>query len=82
MKVDVVNFSNNIPDEKMNGSVVLLIDVLRCTSCIVTALANGASSVVVFAGVDEARNYAERLGSKLRVGRRKIRPPHRWLRRR
>lgn len=62
MKVDVVNFSNNIPDEKMNGSVVLLIDVLRCTSCIVTALANGASSVVVFAGVDEARNYAERLG--------------------
>ena len=63
MKVDVVNFSNNIPDEKMNGSVVLRIDVLRCTSCIVTALANGASSVVVFAGVDEARNYAERLGS-------------------
>lgn len=62
MKIDVVNYSDNIPHSKTIGATVIVIDVLRCTSCIITALNNGADNVTVFAGVEEARSYAQKLG--------------------
>lgn len=64
MIIDVVNYSEYIPQSKVSGATVIVIDVLRCTSCIITALNNGADSVIVFAGVEEARSYAQKLGRK------------------
>jgi 2-phosphosulfolactate phosphatase len=38
-------------------SIVVIIDVLRASSAIVTAFANGASEIIPVAGADEAREY-------------------------
>ncbi len=40
-----------------DGSVAVIIDVLRASSTIVTALANGARAVVPFESVEEARQW-------------------------
>ena len=42
------------------GSVVVIIDILRATSAICTALANGAVSIIPVAGIDEAKDYKSR----------------------
>ncbi len=47
------------PDDHMN-SVVVIIDMLRASSAICTAFANGAASILPVADVDEAREYKER----------------------
>jgi 2-phosphosulfolactate phosphatase len=41
-------------------AIVVIIDVLRATSAICTALANGASSLIPVASVKEAKKYKER----------------------
>jgi 2-phosphosulfolactate phosphatase len=43
-----------------SGSVVVIIDVLRATSAICTAFANGADTIIPVATVDEAREYKKR----------------------
>ncbi len=43
-----------------SGSVVVIIDVLRATSAICTAFANGADTIIPVATVDEAREYKRR----------------------
>jgi 2-phosphosulfolactate phosphatase len=43
--------------ELHKGSVVVIIDILRASSAICTAFANGASSIIPVAGVDEAKEY-------------------------
>lgn len=45
-----------------------MIDVLRASTTIITALANGAASVWPVAGVDDARTRAERLGPRALLG--------------
>lgn len=40
-----------------NGSIVVVIDVLRASSAICTAFANGAESIIPVEGIDEARDY-------------------------
>jgi 2-phosphosulfolactate phosphatase len=47
------------PDEHMN-SIVVIIDILRASSAICTAFANGAASILPVAGPDEARQYKSR----------------------
>jgi 2-phosphosulfolactate phosphatase len=39
------------------GSIVVIIDILRATSAICTAFANGAVSIIPVAGIDEAKEY-------------------------
>jgi 2-phosphosulfolactate phosphatase len=40
-----------------HNSIVVIIDVLRSSSAICTAFANGAASIIPVAGVEEARDY-------------------------
>ncbi len=42
------------------GSIVVVIDILRATSAICTAFANGAESIIPVETVDEAREYKNR----------------------
>jgi len=42
------------------GSIVVIIDILRATSAICTAFANGAKSIIPVETVDEAREYKSR----------------------
>ncbi len=43
--------------ENLSGNICVLIDVLRATSTIATALSNGAESVIPVFSLDEARKY-------------------------
>lgn len=43
--------------ELHDGSIVIVIDILRASSAICTAFANGAGSIIPVAGVEEAKEY-------------------------
>ncbi|MCJ7631823.1 2-phosphosulfolactate phosphatase, partial [Candidatus Bathyarchaeota archaeon] len=57
------------------GDVVVLIDVLRCTSAIVTALANGATDVIAVKSVSRARSLKSRNPDSILAGERGGLPP-------
>jgi len=66
MRVDVVF---GLPKELT--SVIIVVDVFRSSTTIVTALENGAEEIVPCASIDEARKLKEKLGNKaLLVGER------------
>jgi 2-phosphosulfolactate phosphatase len=46
--------------ELHSDSIVVIIDILRATSAICTAFANGVVSIIPVAGVDEAKEYKNR----------------------
>jgi 2-phosphosulfolactate phosphatase len=46
--------------ELHKDSIVVVIDILRATSAICTAFANGAASIIPVAGVEEAREFKSR----------------------
>lgn len=54
MKVDVVFGAGGITPAEAHGRTVVVIDVLRASTSIVVALANGARNVVPFESADEA----------------------------
>ncbi|MGL5574087.1 MAG: 2-phosphosulfolactate phosphatase family protein [Sarcina sp.] len=54
MKIDVVISANYINQDLLKGKSVVVIDMLRATSVITTALANGAKEVIPTLTVEEA----------------------------
>ncbi len=51
-------FSPALYEPELNeGAIVVVIDILRASSAICTAFANGAESIIPVAGVEEARAY-------------------------
>jgi 2-phosphosulfolactate phosphatase len=65
-----------VAPERLVGSVVVVIDVLRATTTIVHALAAGCSAVRICGDIDEARHLADHLpaGKVLLAGERDARP--------
>lgn len=63
MKVDVVVSADYVDEELLAHKVVVVIDVLRATSVITTALANGARRVIPKLTVEEAFEERARLFS-------------------
>jgi 2-phosphosulfolactate phosphatase len=55
--------------------IVILVDVLRASSTIITALANGASAVIPVPTIDEARHRARQLPHAFLAGERATHPP-------
>ena len=55
-------------------STVIVIDVLRASTCIVTALANGCEAIVPVASPEEARRRAAALANALIAGERRGEP--------
>ena len=72
MKIQVVPTAQQAQDIDCNGKTAVVIDVLRATSVITTALDNGAQEVIPVRTVEEAQNlYATSDASKtLRGGER------------
>ncbi|MFZ4576226.1 MAG: 2-phosphosulfolactate phosphatase [Phycisphaerales bacterium] len=66
--VRVVVHADHIDEDEFRGSVAVVLDVLRATSTIVTALANGAKSFHVCLTVEEARQRAVQLGPRTLLG--------------
>lgn len=54
MKIQVIPSLGEINNEPFDGTVVIVIDVLRATSAMITALAYGASSVIPVEKTEEA----------------------------
>lgn len=61
MKIDVVISADYIKEEDLREKVVIVIDVLRATSVITTAIANGATKVIPKLTVEEAFEEKKRL---------------------
>lgn len=54
MKIDVIISANDIKEEKVKGKTVIIIDILRATSVIVTAINNGCNEVIPVLEVEDA----------------------------
>src|SRR3954462_7547904 len=59
MRVEVVPLPRKLMPEHLNGRAAVVFDVLRATSSIVAALANGAERIIVFDSLDAARSAAQ-----------------------
>lgn len=59
MKVDIIISADDIRSEKIQGKAVLVIDMLRATSVITTAVMNGCISVIPVLTVERALEIAE-----------------------
>lgn len=73
MKLDIAISAPHILPEQINGKLVIVIDVLRATSVICTALSNGAKDIIPVETIDEAKSLhmqhtllaGERMGFKI-----------------
>ncbi len=59
-----------LPHRDLSGTVCVVFDVLRATSTLVTALANGAAAVIPVTEIAEARAWREKLPGVLLAGER------------
>ncbi|SHI86771.1 2-phosphosulfolactate phosphatase [Clostridium amylolyticum] len=57
MKLDIIISADNINEKYLENKIVVVIDMLRATSVITTALNNGCNKVVPFLTVEEAFDY-------------------------
>lgn len=62
MKIDVIPVCGKVLSSHISSSTVIVVDVLRSTSCIITAVGNGANKVVPAIDPGEAAMLAGRLG--------------------
>ncbi|MBC8530245.1 2-phosphosulfolactate phosphatase [Gehongia tenuis] len=62
MRVDVFSTHANLVERCVRDRTAIVIDVLRATSCMVTALSNGAREVIPVEDVEEALKMGGRLG--------------------
>jgi 2-phosphosulfolactate phosphatase len=60
--VDVVLTADALVPARLGGATALVIDVLRASTTITTALAHGAAGIIAVADVDDARGRATALG--------------------
>lgn len=68
MKIDVIISADDIKKEKIKGKTVVVIDMLRATSVITTALNNGCKKVIPVITVEEAREIAKSTKEKCILG--------------
>ena len=74
MRVDVAVTPDGLDPAAVAASTVLVIDVLRASTCIVTALANGCAAIVPVASPEDARRRAAALEGALIAGERRGEP--------
>jgi len=68
MKIDIIISASDIKEEKIKDKVVVVIDVLRATSVMVTALNNGCKEVIPVSHVEEAREIVKEDREKYILG--------------
>jgi len=52
MRIDIIDVAGNITQEKVKGKTVIIIDVLRATSVMTTALANGVKAIYPYKDIE------------------------------
>ncbi len=68
MQVEVIGTAQQVTEELVKGKTVVVIDVLRATTVMITALENGASAVVPVTMPEEAFKVKEQLGEQVLLG--------------
>lgn len=68
MKIDIIISASDIKKEKIENKVAVVIDVLRATSVMVTALNNGCDKVIPVISVEEARDIVKENRDKYILG--------------
>ncbi|HAR85107.1 MAG TPA: 2-phosphosulfolactate phosphatase, partial [Clostridium sp.] len=64
MNIDVVISAQHIKPEKFKDRIVVVIDVLRATSVMVTALNNGCDKIIPVKEIEEAIDIASNTKNK------------------
>ncbi len=62
--LDVFSSAHSFQEEDLRGKTVVMIDVLRASSTMVTALHNGAKGVIAVGDMDDASKISRNLDSK------------------
>jgi 2-phosphosulfolactate phosphatase len=61
MKVDIIISADDIAESKIKDKIVVIIDMFRATSVIVTALNNGCKAVIPYLTIEETLENANKL---------------------
>ena len=64
MKLDVLPVVGKIHASKLMNTTVIVVDVLRGTSCMITGIKNGALKIIPTSDAGEAASFVARLGSR------------------
>lgn len=68
MKIDIIISAGDIKDKKVQDKTVVVIDMLRATSVITTAIANGCDEVIPLLTIEEAINLVQENRGKYILG--------------
>lgn len=68
MKIDVVISADYIMSDKLKDKTVVVIDMLRATSVIVTAFINGCKDVIAVTSIEEAKAIGESMDNDFILG--------------
>lgn len=71
MRIDVIDVAGNITEERVQGKTAIIIDVLRATSVMVTALANGVNAIYPYKDIESVLENSKRDKNPLLCGERK-----------
>ncbi len=62
MKIDIIISADDIKESKIKDKIVVVIDMFRATSVIITALNNGCKEVIPYLTIEETLEEARKLG--------------------
>ena len=68
MRIDVYAAFNHVLDKDIRDRTVIVVDTLRATSSVVTAMGNGCREVIPVADVNDAINVSHTMGSHTLLG--------------
>lgn len=71
MRIDIIDVAGNITQEKVQGKTVVIIDVLRATSVMTTALANGVRAIYPYKDIESVLENSKKDKNPLLCGERK-----------
>lgn len=75
MQIDVLFTPADLTEASIEGRTALIVDVLRATTTMITALAAGTPAIYPVEGIEEARELAAQLGGAILGGERGGLPP-------
>ena len=64
LKVDVYHLPSEVPEGALRGKTTIVIDVLRASSTITTALQNGCKDIIPTSDIEAASTLVQQLGRK------------------